>query len=207
MKKSIILFVAAFLFCGPMNAQEFALATNNDIALAANTDISLQLNPAYNLQTNIFATPSLDLASNYQLGTSQYASPKGWGIACIVSGGLTLTSGVGVLLWSSLFNKVTSTAAQQGFETDPEFDQAANTVTKVFKIAGISGIVIGASLITGGILLVNKGSKSGSKSSSHRPVKRKHRRYSDNLLGPEEISDWTLTLNAGPAGGGLTLTF
>ena len=201
MKKIFLLIAATFLFCGQMTAQ--------DIAMATPTDISAELNPAYNLQTNIFSTPSLDLAqtSNYQLGTSQYASPKGWGIALIITGGIDVLSGLGILAWSSLFNKVTSTAAQQGFETDPEFDQAANTVTKVFKIAGIAGTVLGAGLITGGILLVNKGSKTKGKSTVSRPVKRKHHRYSENFTIPEDVSDWTPTFNAGPAGGGLTLTF
>ena len=198
MKKIFLLIAATLLFCGQMTAQ--------DIAMATPTDISAELNPAYNLQTNIFSTPSLDLAenSNYQLYS---ASPKGWGIALIITGGIDVLSGLGILAWSSLFNKVTSTAAQQGFETDPEFDQAANTVTKVFKIAGIAGTVLGAGLITGGILLVNKGSKTKGKSTVSRPVKRKHRRYSENFTIPEDVSDWTLTFNAGPAGGGLTLTF
>ena len=201
MKKVILLIAAALLFCGQMTAQ--------DIAMATPTDISAELNPAYNLQTDIFSTPSLDLSltSNYQLGTSQYASPKGWGIALIIMGGVDVLSGLGILAWSSLFSKATSTAAEQGFETDPEFDQAANTVTKVFKIAGIAGTVLGAGLITGGILLVNKGSKTKGKSTVSRPVKRKHRRYSENFTLPEDVSDWTLTFNAGPAGGGLTLTF
>ena len=198
MKKIFLLIAATILFCGQMTAQ--------DIAMTTPTDISAELNPAYNLQTNIFSTPSLDLAenSNYQLYS---AYPKGWGIALIITGGIDVLSGLGILAWSSLFNKVTTTAAEQGFETDPEFDQAANTVTKVFKIAGIAGTVLGAGLITGGILLVNKGSKTKGKSTVSRPVKRKHHRYSENFAAPEDISDWTLTLNAGPAGGGLTLTF
>ena len=101
------------------------------------------------------------------------------------------------------FGNVASTMPN-GFEPDPDFQQAANTVSKGIKTAGIIGTVIGAGLVTTGIILVSSDGRSGSRHSG----RNRHRRFSENLLAPEQNSTgWVLSLNAGPTGGGLALTF
>lgn len=192
MKKSILLIAAALLLCGKVQAQEMALAstTQNEI-----TQFSILETPM----------PASDFSTHYQFGEQQYASPRtGWGVACIISGGITMVSGLSVWLFGDTFNKTTNNFPS-GFEPDPDFQQAAGTVSKGIKTAGIVGTVIGAGLVTTGIILVSSDGRSGSRRSSGR---HRHRRYSENLLAPEPYSTgWALSLNAGPTGGGLALTF
>ena len=192
MKKTILLIAAALLLCGKINAQEMALAstTQNEI-----TQFSILETPM----------PASDFSTHYQFGEQQYASPRtGWGVACIISGGITMVSGLSVWLFGDTFNKTTNNFPS-GFEPDPDFQQAAGTVSKGIKTAGIIGTVIGAGLVTTGIILVSSAGRSGSRRSSGR---HRHRRYSENLLAPEPYSTgWALSLNAGPTGGGLALTF
>ncbi len=192
MKKSILLIATALLLCGKVQAQEMALAstTQNEI-----TQFSILETPM----------PASDFSTHYQFGEQQYASPRtGWGVACIISGGITMVSGLSVWLFGDTFNKTTNNFPS-GFEPDPDFQQAAGTVSKGIKTAGIVGTVIGAGLVTTGIILVSSDGRSGSRRSSGR---HRHRRYSENLLAPEPYSTgWALSLNAGPTGGGLALTF
>lgn len=192
MKKSILLIATALLLCGKVQAQEMALAstTQNEI-----TQFSILETPM----------PVSDFSTHYQFGEQQYASPRtGWGVACIISGGITMVSGLSVWLFGDTFNKTTNNFPS-GFEPDPDFQQAAGTVSKGIKTAGIVGTVIGAGLVTTGIILVSSDGRSGSRRSSGR---HRHRRYSENLLTPEPYSTgWALSLNAGPTGGGLALTF
>ena len=192
MKKSILLIATALLLCGKVQAQEMALAstTQNEI-----TQFSILETPM----------PASDFSTHYQFGEQQYASPRtGWGVACIISGGITMVSGLSVWLFGDTFNKTTNNFPR-GFEPDPDFQQAAGTVSKGIKTAGIVGTVIGAGLVTTGIILVSSDGRSGSRRSSGR---HRHRRYSENLLAPEPYSTgWALSLNAGPTGGGLALTF
>ena len=192
MKKSILLIATALLLCGKVQAQEMALAstTQNEI-----TQFSILETPM----------PVSDFSTHYQFGEQQYASPRtGWGVACIISGGITMVSGLSVWLFGDTFNKTTNNFPS-GFEPDPDFQQAAGTVSKGIKTAGIIGTVIGAGLVTTGIILVSSDGRSGSRRSSGR---HRHRRYSENLLAPEPYSTgWALSLNAGPTGGGLALTF
>jgi hypothetical protein len=192
MKKTILLIATALLLCGKVQAQEMALAstTQNEI-----TQFSILENPM----------PASDFSTHYQFGEQQYASPRtGWGVACIISGGITMVSGLSVWLFGDTFNKTTNNFPS-GFEPDPDFQQAAGTVSKGIKTAGIVGTVIGAGLVTTGIILVSSDGRSGSRRSSGR---HRHRRYSENLLAPEPYSTgWALSLNAGPTGGGLALTF
>ena len=192
MKKSILLIATALLLCGKVQAQEMALAstTQNEI-----TQFSILETPM----------PVSDFSTHYQFGEQQYASPRtGWGVACIISGGITMVSGLSVWLFGDTFNKTTNNFPS-GFEPDPDFQQAAGTVSKGIKTAGIIGTVIGAGLVTTGIILVSSDGRSGSRRSSGR---HRHRRYSENLLAPEPYNTgWALSLNAGPTGGGLALTF
>ena len=192
MKKTILLIAAALLLCGKINAQEMALAstTQNEISQFSILEAPM---------------PATDFSTHYQFGEQQYASPRtGWGVACIISGGITMVSGLSVWLFGDTFNKTTNNFPS-GFEPDPDFQQAAGTVSKGIKTAGIVGTVIGAGLVTTGIILVSSDGRSGSRRSSGR---HRHRRYSENLLAPEPYSTgWALSLNAGPTGGGLALTF
>ena len=190
MKKAIFLIAAALLLCGKVQAQEMALAssTQNEIS-----------------QFSILETPmpASDFSTHYQFGEQQYASPKGWGIACIITGSLTMLSGLSVWVFGDTFNKTTNNFPS-GFEPDPDFQQAAGTVSKGIKTAGIIGTVIGAGLVTTGIILVSSDGRSG----SYRSGRHRHRRFSENQLAPEPYSTgWALSLNAGPTGGGLALTF
>ncbi len=191
MKKSILLIATALLLCGKVQAQEMALAstTQNEI-----TQFSILETPM----------PASDFSTHYQFGEQQYASPRtGWGVACIISGGITMVSGLSVWLFGDTFNKTTNNFPS-GFEPDPDFQQAAGTVSKGIKTAGIVGTVIGAGLVTTGIILVSSDGRSGSRHSG----RNRHRRFSENLLAPEQNSTgWALSLNAGPTGGGLALTF
>ena len=186
MKKSILLIATALLLCGKVQAQEMALAstTQNEI-----TQFSILETPM----------PASDFSTHYQFGEQQYASPRtGWGVACIISGGITMVSGLSVWLFGDTFNKTTNNFPS-GFEPDPDFQQAAGTVSKGIKTAGIVGTVIGAGLVTTGIILVSSDGRSGSRHSG----RNRHRRFSENLLAPEQNSTgWALSLNAGPTGGG-----
>ena len=192
MKKAFFLIAAALMLCGRINAQEMALASNTQNEFS---------------QLSILETPmpATEYSTHYQFDAQQYASPRtGWGVACIISGGITMVGGLSVWLFGDTFNKTTNNFPS-GFEPDPDFQQAAGTVSKGIKTAGIVGTVIGAGLVTTGIILVSSDGRSDSRRSSGR---HRHRRYSENLLAPEPYSTgWALSLNAGPTGGGLALTF
>lgn len=196
MKKPILLIAAALLLCGKVQAQEMAMSTTTQETEELVMDVSA---------TSLLKAPmpATELGANYQFGGQQYASPKGWGIACIITGSLTMLSGLTVWLGGNTFGNVASTMPD-GFEPDPDFQQAANTVSKGIKTAGIIGTVIGAGLVTTGIILVSSDGRTGIRHSS----RNRHRRFSENLLAPEQNSTgWALSLNAGPTGGGLALTF
>ena len=196
MKKPILLIAAALLLCGKVQAQEMAMSTTTQ----ETEELAMDVSAASLLKAPL---PATELGANYQFGGQQYASPKGWGIACIITGSLTMLSGLTVWLGGNTFGNVASTMPD-GFEPDPDFQQAANTVSKGIKTAGIIGTVIGAGLVTTGIILVSSDGRSGSRHSG----RNRHRRFSENLLAPEQNSPgWALSLNAGPTGGGLALTF
>ena len=60
--------------------------------------------------------PASDFSTHYQFGEQQYASPRtGWGVACIISGGITMVSGLSVWLFGDTFNKTTNNFPS-GFE-------------------------------------------------------------------------------------------
>ena len=196
MKKSILLIAAVLLLCGKVQAQDMAMFTTTQ----ETEELAMDVSAASLLKAPL---PATELGANYQFGGQQYASPKGWGIACIITGSLTMLSGLTVWLGGNTFGNVASTIPD-GFEPDPDFQQAANTVSKGIKTAGIVGTVIGAGLVTTGIILVSSDGRSGSRHSG----RNRHRRFSENLLAPEQNSTgWALSLNAGPTGGGLALTF
>ncbi|MBO4599858.1 MAG: hypothetical protein J5641_03875 [Bacteroidales bacterium] len=209
MKKAFFLIAAMLLLCGGMKAQEMAVATPSDL--------STELTLANALPTSLYSAPTLDYAgmptadfnTNRQFGTEQYSSSrKGWGIALIISGGLTMMSGLSAWLFSDMFSNMTSTIPDE--EVDPEFQQTADAVSKTIKTAGIVGTILGAGEVAGGILLISSDKKSGSKSGKKRSSSKryKHRRYSENLLAPEDYSNgWALTLNPGLTNSALTLTF
>ena len=198
MKKAIFFIAAALLICGKIQAQDITMSTNTQQTeqLALSTTTASLLNAPM---------PTTEFGTHYQFGEQQYASPRtGWGVACIIAGGLTMVSGLSVWLFGDTFNKVTTSIPSgfEGVEPDPDFEQAAGTVSKCIKTAGIIGTVIGAGLVTTGIVLVS-GDKKSSSSRRYR-----HRRYSENLLAPQPYAgEWALSLNAGPTCGGLTLTF
>ena len=107
MKKAILLIAAALLFCSEMKAQDLAEA----FTLTPTTQLSLTDNSQSGLNS-IYAIPmpESDLLTNNQFNTQQYSSRKGWGIFCIVSGGITMLSGASVWLFGGLFNNLSSQA-------------------------------------------------------------------------------------------------
>lgn len=212
MKKAILLIAAALLFCSEMKAQDLAEA----FTLTPTTQLSLTDNSQSGLNS-IYAIPmpESDLLTNNQFNTQQYSSRKGWGIFCIVSGGITMLSGASVWLFGGLFNNLSSQAGEMsGFEDDPDFQQGqemAQTVGNTVKTIGIIGTVTGAALVGTGIWLVSSDGNGGShgrrghgRRGGHR---RGHRRHADFFQQPTVEPDWGLCLNATPASAGLTFVF
>jgi hypothetical protein len=200
MKKSLFFIAVAALLCTEVNAQ--------DLACAFNTDNSFQTSLSEQPQTNISSIyslpmPTTDFATSNQFNTQQYASAKGWGIASIVAGGVTMLGGATLWLWGALFSTATeqaatmdaNMAANMAANMDPNMDpntaadmaasmennpqdpnlQRANNVGKGVKIAGIIGTAVGAVLVGTGIVLLTSNSGGYSRSKSTRPhrVRRK----------------------------------
>ena len=212
MKKTILLIAATLLFCNTMMAQ--------DLALASTTNSPFQLNLIDNLQTDntsIYAIPmpESDLLANNQFNTQQYASRKGWGIFCIISGASTMIGGISVWLFGDLFNKTAEQAGQMsGFQDDPDFQQSQNMAQNAgntVKTIGIIGTVTGAALVGTGIWLVSSdggGSSRGHhRGHSRRGHRRGHRRHADLFQQPTIEPDWGLCLNVAPASAGLSFVF
>ena len=102
MKKAILLIAATLVLCNTMKAQDLALASTpvSPMQLSLTENIQSDLNSIYTLPM-----PESDLLVNNQFNTQQYASRQGWGIFCIVSGGITMLSGASVWLFGGMFNK------------------------------------------------------------------------------------------------------
>ena len=221
------------LFCTGMKAQ--------DLACAFKPDNSFQLSLTEQPQTtpsSIYSLPmpTTDFATGNQFNTQQYASKKGWGIACVISGGVIMMSGAVLWLWGGLFTNVTNQAAamdanmaanmdpstaadmaasMDNASQDPTLKQA-NNVGKGVKTAGIIGTAAGAVLVGTGIVLLTSNSGGGySRGSSTKPhrVKRKgparsNPRHAELMPDNRDMQpDWSLCLNVGPASAGLTLAF
>lgn len=212
MKKAILLIAATLVLCNTMKAQDLALASTpvSPMQLSLTENIQSDLNSIYTLPM-----PESDLLVNNQFNTQQYASRKGWGIFCIVSGGITMLSGASVWLFGGMFNKTAEQAGQMsGFEDDPDFQQGqdmAQTVGNTVKTIGIIGTVTGAALVGTGIWLVSSdggGSSRGHhRSHGRRGHRRGHRRHADLFQQPTVEPDWGLCLNATPTSAGLTFVF
>ena len=197
MKKTLLFIAVSMLFCTGMKAQ--------DLACAFKPDNSFQLSLTEQPQTtpsSIYSLPmpTTDFATGNQFNTQQYASKKGWGIACVISGGVIMLTGATLWLWGGLFSNTTnkvadmqanmaanmaadmdpSTAAEmaadmENAQQDPTL-QKANNVGKGVKTAGIIGTAAGAVLVGTGIVLLTSNSGGGySRGSSSKPhrVKRK----------------------------------
>ena len=198
MKKTLFFIAVTMLFCTGMKAQ--------DLACAFKPDNSFQLSLSEQPQTtpsSIYSLPmpTTDFATGNQFNTQQYASKKGWGIACIISGGVIMMSGAVLWLWGGVFTHVTNQAATMdanmaaanmdanmaaGMDPSMAADMAnssqdptlkqANNVGKGVKTAGIIGTAAGAVLVGTGIVLLTSNSGGGySRGSSSKPhrVKRK----------------------------------
>lgn len=190
MKKTILLIAAALLLGAEMKAQDLADATN-----FGQTE-SVQVNSIYTAPM-----PTSDFVVNNQFGTQQYASRKGWGVACIVSGGLTMIGGITTWLSAGMFNQ---TVSQMPTENDPDFQQgqqAVQTVGNGIKTIGIIGTVVGAALVGTGIWLVSSDNGSSYRRSSYR----RYRRFAEGTptTEPARPSGWAL----GVTSNGLTLVF
>ncbi|MBP5342038.1 MAG: hypothetical protein J6Y52_06750 [Bacteroidales bacterium] len=203
MKKALFLIVATLLLCNEMKAQDLAVATNT----LPSFQTSLVDIPQTDV-TSIYTLPmpASDLAVNNNFNTQQYASQKGWGIACIVAGGVTLLGGASVWLFGGIFS--TATTEMGGTDPDPDLQQAQN-IGNGIKTAGIIGTAAGAVLVGTGIVLIatDKGSSRGHR--SKRGHRRSHRRrFSDNMPTYEDLQpDWGLCLNVSPTSAGLSFSF
>lgn len=206
MKKSILLIAAALLFCSQMKAQ--------DLADASTLTPTLQLSLTDNQQTDlnsIFAIPmpESELIANSQYNTQEYASRKGWGIFCIISGGMTMLGGITTWVGGGIFSNMAN-----GMGDDPDMQQgqqAFNAMGDGVKTIGIIGTVAGAALVGTGIWLVSSdgGSSHGRRGHGRRGGhRRSHRRHAELLPDYENMQpDWGLSLNVTPATAGLTLVF
>ena len=233
MKKTLLFIAVSMLFCTGMKAQ--------DLACAFKPDNSFQLSLSEQPQTtpsSIYSLPmpTTDFATGNQFNTQQYASKKGWGIACVITGGVIMVSGAVLWLWGGVFTNVTNQAAamdanmaanmdpstaadmaasMDNASQDPTLKQA-NNVGKGVKTAGIIGTAAGAVLVGTGIVLLTSNSGGGySRGSSTKPhrVKRKgparsNPRHAELMPDNRDMQpDWSLCLNVGPTSAGLTLAF
>lgn len=203
MKKNILLIAVAMLMGSQLQAQDLALATSPVAPLQLNLTEQADHSSIYTVPM-----PESDLLVNNQLNTKQYTSRKGWGIACIISGGLTMVSGISVWLGGDIFNNM---ASSMGDDPDMQEGQdAMNTVGNGVKTIGIVGAVAGAALVGTGIWLVSSdgGSSSGRRGHGRRSGHRKtRRRHADLFQQPTIEPDWGLSLNMAPTSAGLTLVF
>lgn len=211
MKKAILLIAATLVLCNTMKAQDLALASTpvSPMQLSLTENIQSDLNSIYTLPM-----PESDLLVNNQFNTQQYASRKGWGIACIVVGGSTMLGGITMWLGGDMFNNVNQQMGDMsGFEDDPDFQQgqqAMQTVGNGVKTIGIVTTVAGAALVGTGIWLVSSdgGSSHGRRGHGRRGGhRRSHRRHADLFQQPTMEPDWGLCLNATPTSAGLTFVF
>ncbi len=191
MKKTLFFIAVTMLFCTGMKAQ--------DLACAFKPDNSFQLSLSEQPQTtpsSIYSLPmpTTDFATGNQFNTQQFASQKGWGIACIISGGVIMMSGAVLWLWGGVFTNVTNQAAtmdanmaanmsasmdpstaadmaasMENTQQDPTLKQA-NNIGKGIKTAGIIGTAAGAVLVgTGIVLLTSNGGGGYSRGKSNAP--------------------------------------
>lgn len=191
MKKTLLFIAVAMLFCTGMKAQ--------DLACAFKPDNSFQLSLSEQPQTtpsSIYSLPmpATDFATGNQFNTQQYASSKGWGIACIISGGVIMMSGAVLWLWGGIFSNTTnhvanmqaamdadmaanmdaSSAAEmaanmENTQQDPTLQKVDNA-GKVIKTVGIVGTATGAVLVgTGIVLLTSNGGGGYSRGKSNAP--------------------------------------
>jgi hypothetical protein len=211
MKKTLFFIAAALLLCSQLKAQDLALATtsNSPLQLSLTENLQTDVNSIYSLPM-----PNTDFALNDQLNAQQYASRKGWGIACIVVGGSTMLGGITMWLGGDMFNNVNQQMGDMsGFEDDPDFQQgqqAMQTVGNGVKTIGIVTTVAGAALVGTGIWLVSSdgGSSHGRRGHGRRGGhRRSHRRHADLFQQPTMEPDWGLCLNATPTSAGLTFVF
>lgn len=209
MKKTILLIAATLLLCNTMKAQDLALASTPSAPLQLSLTEQSDLNSIYAIPM-----PQSDLVVNNQLDTKQYASRKGWGIACIVVGGSTMLGGITMWLGGDLFNNVSSSMSQgSGFEDDPDFQQGQQAVEAVgngVKTIGIVTTVAGAALVGTGIWLVSSDGGGNSRGRGHRGRSHRRstrRRHADLFQQPTIEPDWGLCLNVAPATAGLTFVF
>ena len=233
MKKTLFFIAVTMLFCTGMKAQ--------DLACAFKPDNSFQLSLSEQPQTtpsSIYSLPmpTTDFATGNQFNTQQYASKKGWGIACVISGGVIMMSGAVLWLWGGLFTNVTNQAAamdanmaanmdpstaadmaasMDNASQDPTLKQA-NNVGKGVKTAGIIGTATGAVLVgTGIVLLTSNGGGGYSRGKSNAPHRtrrkgpaRSNPRHAELMPDNRDMQpEWSLCLNVGPTSAGLTLAF
>ena len=195
MKKALLFIAVTMLFCTGMKAQELSLAFNTDNSFQTSLTEQPQTSPCsiYSLPM-----PTTDFATGNQFNTQQYASKKGWGIACIISGGVIMVSGAALWLWGGLFTNITDQAAARDADMaaanmdvnmaagmdpsmaadlaasmdnssqDPQLKQA-NNIGKGVKTAGIIGTATGAVLVGTGIVLLTSNGGGGSRSKSSAP--------------------------------------
>lgn len=196
MKKTLLFIAVTMLFCTGMKAQELSYAFNTDNSFQTSLTEQPQttINSIYSLPM-----PTTDFAFGNQFNTQQYASPKGWGIACVVSGGVIMLTGAYLWVFGGIFSNASSHAANmqasmsadmaanmdpssaadmaasmENAQQDPTLQKVDNA-GKVIKTVGIVGTATGAVLVGTGIVLLTSKGGGGSRSKSSAPhrVRRK----------------------------------
>lgn len=196
MKKTLLFIAVTMLFCTGMKAQELSYAFNTDNSFQTSLTEQPQttINSIYSLPM-----PTTDFAFGNQFNTQQYASPKGWGIACVVSGGVIMLTGAYLWVFGGIFSNASSHAANmqasmsadmaanmdpssaadmaasmESAQQDPTLQKVDNA-GKVIKTVGIVGTATGAVLVGTGIVLLTSKGGGGSRSKSSAPhrVRRK----------------------------------
>lgn len=206
MKKTILFFAVALLFCGGLKAQDLADASS----LNPTFQLSLTDGSQYGINS-IYALPMPE-SDMGQAGVEQYASRKGWGIFCIVSGATTMLGGISVWVFGGMFsNTVDQVGQMSGFPDDPDMQQGqeiASSVGNGVKTIGIIATAAGAALVGTGIWLVSSDGGSSRGGRRGHGVRGKHRTFSEDVPTIEPIRpDWALSFNVSPVSSGLTLHF
>lgn len=228
MKKAFLFIAVTILFCTAMKAQDYAFNTDNSFQTSLLEQPQTSPCSIYSLPM-----PTTDFAAGNQFNTQQYASKKGWGIACVISGGVIMVSGAVLWLWGGLFTNITDQAAARDADMaaanmdpsmaadmanssqDPHLKQA-NNIGKGVKTAGIIGTATGAVLVGTGIVLLTSNSGGGySRGKSTKPHRVKRRgparsnpRHAELMPDYNDMQpDWSLCLNVSPTSAGLTFAF
>ena len=241
MKKTLFLLALVAVMCGQVRAQMMAMADNtNDFNISSELSLSNTISQSLYSPTLLNSNSTFGTHATMNLQAAQSGNPvvrKIFGISLIVSGSSAIVAGGAftaiALIGKNLskddienLNPLPDPPAAKDEAPDPfddmTFEEGRDLATNVMLGMGIGVAVLGAGMLTGGIILVSSdGEKSGSASSSSstyvnkntrntpQSKKYKHKRHTaENLLTPAPATlGWSLALSTTPTTGVLTLSF